>query len=85
MSRIILDCDLMKFPHSGLYHYCQNLAQHINSVLLEEEQELMRMYLPPKKKLTLTDEPWHRGWRNWHKFLQRVLLVCQVWFSPFMI
>lgn len=83
MSRIILDCDLMKFPHSGLYHYCQNLAQHINAVLLEEEQELMRMYLPPKRKLTLPDEPCHLVERKWHKFLQPFLRDCQVWHAPF--
>ncbi|QIP15285.1 glycosyltransferase family 4 protein [Spirosoma aureum] len=83
MPRIILDCDLMKFPHSGLYHYCQNLTQHINSLLTEENQALMQMYLPPRKKLRLIEEPHHLIERKWHKFIQPFLKDCQLWHAPF--
>ena len=83
MSRIILDCDLMKFPHSGLYHYCQNLGEHVNQVLAEENEPFMQMFLPPRKKLILRPEPYHLVERKWHKFFQPFLLDCRVWHAPF--
>ncbi|CAN5581273.1 glycosyltransferase family 1 protein [soil metagenome] len=83
MSRIILDCDLMKFPHSGLYYYCQNLGEHINQVLAEENEPFMQMFLPPRKKLILRPEPYHLVERKWHKFFQPFLLDCRVWHAPF--
>lgn len=83
MSSIILDCDLMKFPHSGLYHYCQNLAKHINMLLAAENQSLMKMYLPPRRKLSLIDESYHVVERKWHKLFQPFLKECLVWHAPF--
>ncbi|OJW80724.1 glycosyltransferase family 1 protein [Spirosoma sp. 48-14] len=83
MSRIIFDCNLMKFPHSGLYHYCQNLGEHINKLLVETDQPHMRMYLPPRKKLSLHPKPYHLIEQKWHKLIQPFLLKCRVWHAPF--
>jgi hypothetical protein len=33
--KIILDCELMKHPNSGLYHYCLNLGLSVKSQLKE--------------------------------------------------
>ena len=30
MDGIILDCNLMRYPHSGLYQYCLNLSERVN-------------------------------------------------------
>ena len=83
MARIILDCDLMKFPHSGLYSYCQQLGEHINRLLAEKNQPLMKMYLPPRKKLMLSPEPYHLVEQKWHKLIQPFLFDCRVWHAPF--
>lgn len=83
MSRIIFDCNLMKFPHSGLYHYCQSLGEHINKQLVETDQPHMRMYLPPRKKLALHPRPYHLIEQKWHKLIQPFLLKCRVWHAPF--
>ncbi|MCK8493840.1 glycosyltransferase family 4 protein [Spirosoma sp. RP8] len=83
MSRIILDCELMKFPHSGLYQYCQNLGEHVNKLLAEENQPFMQMYIPPRKKLTLPWEPYHLVEQKWHKLVKPFLRSCQVWHAPF--
>ncbi|WP_460959708.1 glycosyltransferase family 4 protein [Spirosoma litoris] len=83
MSRIILDCDLMKFPHSGLYQYCQNLGEHINQLLVETNQPFMKMYLPRRKKLVLPPEPYHLVEHRWHKLIQPFLFDCRVWHAPF--
>jgi glycosyltransferase involved in cell wall biosynthesis len=83
MSRIILDCNLMKYSHSGLYHYCQHLGDYINQLLVEEHQPRMQMYLPPRRKLTLAYEPYHLVEERWHKFFQPFLRNCRVWHAPF--
>ena len=83
MSRIILDCDLMKYPYSGLYQYCQNLGEHINKLLADTNQPLMKMYLPHRKKLVLPDEPYHLVEHKWHKLIQPFLFDCRVWHAPF--
>ncbi|NEU67885.1 glycosyltransferase family 4 protein [Spirosoma agri] len=73
----------MKFPHSGLYQYCQNLGQHVNERLADMNQPLMKMYLPRRKKLTLPYEPYHLVEHKWHKFIQPFLFDCRVWHAPF--
>jgi|GEM_PF-4065344 len=29
MRRIVFDCERMKYPDTGLYHYCLNLGKHL--------------------------------------------------------
>jgi glycosyltransferase involved in cell wall biosynthesis len=83
MSRIILDCNLMKYSHSGLYHYCQYLGDHINQLLAAENQPLMLLYLPPRRKLRLAAEPYHLVEERWHKLFKPFLKDCRVWHAPF--
>lgn len=83
MSRIIFDCNLMKYPHSGLFYYCQNLGEHINKLLAGQQQPPMRMYMPPPRQLTLSPKPYHLIQRKWHKYFQPFLADCRVWHAPF--
>lgn len=83
MPRLILDCDLMKYPFSGLYRYCQSLSLHINQLLAGEGQPPMQMYLPRKKRLSLPPQSYHLPERKWHRFFQPFLLDCRLWHAPF--
>lgn len=83
MARLILDCDLMKYPYSGLYQYCEHLGVHINDVLAVDRQPLMQMYLPRRKRLSLPPQPYHLRQRKWHTFIQPFLLDCRLWHAPF--
>jgi glycosyltransferase involved in cell wall biosynthesis len=82
MSKLILDCDLMKTQNSGLYHYCLSLGQHVNQVLEEQGRDHMKFYVPPaeagtfSKKDTIVEVP------N-HKFFKPFLWDCKVWHAPF--
>jgi glycosyltransferase involved in cell wall biosynthesis len=80
---MILDCDLMKFPYSGLYQYCLNLGIHVNELLAAENQPPMKMYLPPKDRLILPAEPYHLIEQRWHFWFQPFLKNCRVWHAPF--
>lgn len=83
MSHLILDCNLMKYSHSGLYHYCQQLGDHVNQLLKTENQPLMQMYLPPRRKIKIHTEPYHLVEERWHKFFRPFLKDCRVWHAPF--
>jgi len=82
MSTIILDCDLMKFPNSGLFHYCKNLGENLPLHVPDDVRTCM--YVPQavaplfqeKKIRTITEQKWHRLWKPF-------LLDCRVWHAPF--
>jgi glycosyltransferase involved in cell wall biosynthesis len=44
MKNIVLDCERMKYPNTGLYHYCYQLAKALKRNLGEEEK--LSLYLP---------------------------------------
>jgi glycosyltransferase involved in cell wall biosynthesis len=83
-QRIILDCDLMKYPHSGLYHYCLNLGNYVNRYLKKIDQPLLSFYVPPaevnsfeEKDNCIIEKKWH------HKFFKPFLWNCDIWHAPF--
>ncbi len=43
---IILDCDLMRYRNTGLYHYCLNVGMRVNALLKVQRAPLMKMYVP---------------------------------------
>lgn len=45
LKRILIDCERMRHPHTGLYHYCLQLG---NSILrkVESDKEKVAFYLP---------------------------------------
>lgn len=83
MAQLILDCELMKHPFSGLYTYCLNLGEHLNTELRAAGRDPLLMYLPPRRKLRLPAEPHHLPERRWHRLMQPFLRDCRVWHAPF--
>lgn len=84
MSKIILDCDLMRYRDSGLYHYCLNLGTYVQMILEKEQQENISFYVPPAEKSSfgagatcIVEKKWH------HKFFKPFLWDCDIWHAPF--
>ena len=83
MKKIILDCALMRFPDSGLYHYCLNLGKYVNRLLNKNQLGVMKFYVPNKEKYafgynnnTIVEESFHR-------FFKPFLWKCDIWHAPF--
>ena len=83
MSAVIMDCDLMRFPNSGLYFYCVNLMECINEELQQQGRELMHVYLPPYEKCPLPPESYYIREKKYHKFWKPFMRDCRVWHAPF--
>jgi glycosyltransferase involved in cell wall biosynthesis len=83
MAKIILDCDLMRFPHSGLYYYCLNLGLHVNLLLEKEQDAMVKMYVPSKVFPSFGAPALHIVESKWHKYFRSFLNDCRVWHAPF--
>jgi len=83
MSRIILDCDLMRFRDSGLYHYCLNLGSYVNKIFKEEGKELVKFYVPPKEAAVFGSPQHVIVEDTTHRFFKPFLWNCKLWHAPF--
>lgn len=71
----------MKYPHSGLYHYCLNLGMYVSPLL--EKDESMQFYVPFSDKNPFGDKRQLIIERKRHKFFKPFLWNCKVWHAPF--
>lgn len=84
MYKIILDCDLMRYKDSGLYHYCLNLGAYVKRALDKETEGRISFYVPPAEKTSfgrgahcIVEKKWH------NKYFKPFLWDCNIWHSPF--
>lgn len=84
MGKIILDCDLMKHPNSGLYQYCLNVGNHVDEQLTQmQSKDRIHYYVPPAERLSFENPRNAIVERKYHKFLKSFLWDCDVWHAPF--
>lgn len=84
MYKIILDCDLMRYRNSGLYHYCLNLGLHVNVLLDKEQEGRISFYVPRAEKHAFGKDASCIVERKWQRsFLRPYLLDCHIWHAPF--
>jgi glycosyltransferase involved in cell wall biosynthesis len=83
MGKIILDCDLMRFPNSGLYYYCLNLGQYLSPILQENGLGRMSFYVPSKEQYTFGSPDNTIVEQSYHELVKPFLWNCQVWHAPF--
>jgi glycosyltransferase involved in cell wall biosynthesis len=81
---IILDCDLMKYPNSGLYHYCLNLGLSVHRLLENESNGKISFYVPPAEARTfgLPSQTIVEK-KDLRNFFKPFLWNCDVWHAPF--
>src|ERR1700759_3868574 len=81
MNEIILDCDLMRHPNSGLYRYCLDLGNSLSGIT--EDNERVRYYVPPAEKDAFDDPAASIVEKRYHRFFRPFLSNCKVWHAPF--
>jgi glycosyltransferase involved in cell wall biosynthesis len=84
MFKIVLDCDLMRYRDSGLYHYCLNLGMYVNKALKKEQDGNISFYVPAAEKKTFGPGATSMVEHKWHqKFFKPFLWDCDIWHAPF--
>ena len=82
MNKIILDCDLMQYPNSGLYYYCLNLGVYVNRLLVENGFR-MKFYVPRREKFSFGSPSNTIVEERFHRFFKPFLWDCKIWHEPF--
>jgi glycosyltransferase involved in cell wall biosynthesis len=81
---IILDCDLMKHPNSGLYQYCLNLGTSIQSLLQNDEEAAIAFHVPPSEAGSFgADSRYIIEKKSIWNFFNPYLKDCSIWHAPF--
>mgnify|MGYP001559652318 CR=1 FL=1 len=82
MVRVVFDCERMKYPDTGLYHYCLNLGRHLEkNINLNKEQLLL--YTPPGEQRWSFHSGNHITQNPLHKFILPPLNGYDIWHSTY--
>lgn len=79
MTRILIDCERMKYPNTGLYTYCHALGTALLAMAAEE----LCFYLPPKLGRHFGPAPAYRWQHPLHKFYMPHGKQPDVWHSTY--
>lgn len=82
MRRILFDCERMKYPNTGLYHFCL----HLGSALLRQadpEQEEIAFYLPDAEQKVFGDSCTYITQKSYHKLVFPSLRTFDIWHCTF--
>ena len=84
MSRIILDCELMKYPNTGLYHYCLNLGVHLQKAVQKSNKgDKILYYIPPSEAESFPMRRRSIVQNAMHKVFNPFLWVSDIWHATF--
>jgi len=83
MNQVILDCDLMRYPNSGLYYYCLNLGNHMQEHVVGDPHIKIKHYVPPSVKDSFKEKSNNIVERRFHKYYKPFLNECRIWHAPF--
>ena len=80
IAKIIIDCERMKYPHTGLYHFCYNLGMALTEIVNPASEELS-FYLPAKKINVFGENQHYLIQQAWHKLQLSALNQYSLWHS----
>lgn len=79
-----MDCDLMRYQDSGLYHYCLNLGTYVKRILEEEHRDRISFYVPVAEAGSFGTGSYYIIEKKWHhKLFKPFLWDCDIWHAPF--
>lgn len=82
MRQIIFDCERMKYPDTGLYHYCLNLGLHLQNAISEQDEQLT-YYLPGSFDKIFGPRYNNIMQHSLHKFRMPSLQPYDIWHATF--
>ena len=84
MKKIILDCDLMRYPDSGLYHYCLNLGIEVQELIKEDKDMSISFFVPESARNAFGElAKCHIEKKRLWPFTKPVYHDCTLWHAPF--
>lgn len=77
-ANILIDCERMKYPHTGLYHYCYNLGKNLVENY-NHDTEKIQFFLPEKEGDIFGKDEIYIHQKSWHKLLLPTTRQINVW------
>lgn len=82
MKKIAFDCERMKYPDTGLYHYCLNLGKSLEKNIDPGKEQLF-FYTPPWEQQWSDSSRNHLTQSPFHKFLQPPSRSFDIWHTTY--
>ncbi|MGQ0739044.1 MAG: glycosyltransferase family 4 protein [Bacteroidota bacterium] len=82
MYKIIFDCERMKYPDTGLYHYCLNLGKYLEKNISLADERLF-FYTPPAEQNWSCHTANHITQNPLHKFLLPSFRSFDIWHATY--
>jgi glycosyltransferase involved in cell wall biosynthesis len=82
MRQIIFDCERMKYPDTGLYHYCLNLGLNLQSAIDDYTEKLV-FYVPHAFKQQFGQDYDTISQHSFHKFKLPSLAPYSIWHATY--
>lgn len=82
MHKIIFDCERMKYPDTGLYHYCLNLGRYLEKNITLQNEQLF-FYSPPGQQHWSYRPGNHITQNPLHKFILPPLNSFDIWHATY--
>jgi glycosyltransferase involved in cell wall biosynthesis len=80
--QIIFDAERMKYPHTGIYHYCLHLGSSLIQQNLNHNKRI-GFYLPRTAGKIFGDDQYYIRQRSLHKLLMPALSNHRIWHSTY--
>ena len=80
--KIVFDCERMKYPHTGLYHYCFQLGMALKQEIKKTENELF-FYVRDSEIKVFGDDAVCIPQHSLHKFLLPNLSRFDIWHTTY--
>lgn len=81
MTRIVFDCERMKYPNTGLYSYCLNLGSRLQQTLHQNAQ--LTFFIPPKAKNIFGSKSNYIAQHSLQKFWLPSLKHYDIWHATY--
>jgi glycosyltransferase involved in cell wall biosynthesis len=78
IKQILFDAERMKYPHTGLFHFCL----HLGSALLKNtdaSKEQIKLFLPVKERTSFSNDAGLVTLKAWHKYFLPSVKKINVW------
>lgn len=82
MHRIIFDCERMKYPDTGLYHYCLNLGRYLEQNINHKTEQLY-FYTPPGQQDWSLNRSNHITQNPLHKYILPPFKGFDIWHATY--
>jgi glycosyltransferase involved in cell wall biosynthesis len=82
MHKIIIDCERMKYHHTGLYHYCLQLVRSLQQSINPQNEELS-LYIRPAEYNIFANNAKYIRQHSLQKFLLPLLGGYEIWHATY--